>query len=169
MNATLECEAADDFPLIRIATFTQNQPWNVTSKATACTGTGFAPFSAVCYYFGKNLYQALNSGSESQAIVPIGLMSSNVGGTAVERWSGPDATAQCNQTGVVEQVEMCHALFTSHLRLFYYLRGLHCSTGKFVESIHRSLAPDGYARLDMVDPSPSSYFDEAGRIVTTAH
>ena len=38
--------------------------------------------------------------------VPIGLISSNVGGTAVERWSGPDATAQCNQTGVVDQGDL---------------------------------------------------------------
>jgi len=48
-------------------------------------------------YFGKGVHQALGGS------VPIGLVSSNVGGTAVERWSGPDATTQCNQTGVVQQ------------------------------------------------------------------
>jgi sialate O-acetylesterase len=42
-------------------------------------------FSATGYYFGKDLHKALN--------VPIGLISSAVGGTAVERWLDPVAIA----------------------------------------------------------------------------
>ena len=99
INATAECAAAGDADssLIRIATFSSHKPWAVATPTTACTGTGFSPFSAVCWYFGKNVFQHLNR------TIPIGLLSSNVGGTAVERWSGPDALAKCNQTGVVQQ------------------------------------------------------------------
>jgi sialate O-acetylesterase len=46
--------------------------WQVCSPQTVPT------FSASGYLFGKNLFQALN--------VPIGLISSNVGGTEVELW-----------------------------------------------------------------------------------
>ena len=62
-----------------------------------CTCAGFAAFSAVCWYFGKNTFNALDGE------VPIGLVGSFVGGTSVERWSSPDALAHCNQTGVVDQ------------------------------------------------------------------
>lgn len=97
INATLECAAASDFPHIRHTTFSSGIPWAVPSPHTTCTGKGFSPFSAVCWYFGKDVF--LSQGGK----VPIGLVSSNVGGTAVERWSGPDALSQCNQTGVVQQ------------------------------------------------------------------
>ncbi len=94
INATAECAVAGNYPLLRFATFTGNQPWTVSSPKTACTGGAFSPISAVCYYFGKGLYERLGGK------VPVGLMSSNIGGTSVERWSGPDAIAQCNQTQV---------------------------------------------------------------------
>jgi sialate O-acetylesterase len=98
INATAECAAAGRFgQLLRLMTFTQGKPWAVATPAEACTGTGFAPFSAVCWYFGASLLEALGGA------VPVGLVSSNVGGTSVERWSSPDATARCNQTGVVQQ------------------------------------------------------------------
>ncbi len=96
MNATEECANAGSFPLLRFTTYTL-QPWSVASPKTACTGTGFSPISAVCWYFGKNIFLQLNSS------VPIGLVSSNVGGTAVELWSGPDAIKRCDQTQVVKQ------------------------------------------------------------------
>ena len=97
MNATKECASAGSYPLLRFMTYTQNKSWAVASPETACTGSGFAPFSAVCYYFGKNILERLNG------TVPIGLVSSNVGGTAVERWSGPDAIKACSQSQVVNQ------------------------------------------------------------------
>lgn len=99
INASLECPATSAYPLIRFMTFHPGAQsvWNIPASTTACTGKGFSPFSAVCWYFGKNVFTDLGGA------VPIGLVSSNVGGTAVERWSGPDAIAKCNQTGVVQQ------------------------------------------------------------------
>ena len=40
-------------------------------------------FSAVGYYFGRDLQKSLN--------VPIGLLSSNIGGTTAERWMSKDS------------------------------------------------------------------------------
>lgn len=44
-------------------------------------------FSAVCWLYGKYLYQKLG--------YPIGLVNTCWGGTAVEEWSSPDALAKC--------------------------------------------------------------------------
>lgn len=81
INAAEECKDSINYPLIRFATFTQHQQWSVAGPATVCTGKSFQPLSAVCWYFGKGVHKRLNMS------VPIGLMSSNVGGTAVEKWS----------------------------------------------------------------------------------
>lgn len=49
MNHTAECAATGQFPTIRFTTFTSNLPWSVAAPATACSGRGFSPFSAVCW------------------------------------------------------------------------------------------------------------------------
>ena len=48
-------------------------------------------FSAVCWFYGKNLYDEFKR--------PIGLIATNWGGTPVEAWSSPDALKKCNITG----------------------------------------------------------------------
>ena len=68
INATAECAAADNFPLIRFVTFSSRGKWEVAGKSTACTGTGFSPFSAVCWYFGKELFLSPSLGGEE----PVG-------------------------------------------------------------------------------------------------
>lgn len=61
-------------------------PWSVPSAS------GLANFSAVCWLFGRYLYENLN--------YPIGLVESCWGGTPIEAWSSPRALQQCglNQT-----------------------------------------------------------------------
>ena len=48
-------------------------------------------FSAVCYYFGLELYRTFNGS------VPVGLIASSWGGTDIEVWSSPAGISKCGQ------------------------------------------------------------------------
>jgi len=100
-NATAEINDANNYPNIRVFTVGQSttsatplaelaaveQIWSVSSSASI-GGPDWQYFSAVCWFFGKNLYEELN--------VPIGLVSSNWGGTIIQAWSSPHALSQCS-------------------------------------------------------------------------
>ena len=47
----------------------------------------FSEFSAVCWLYGKYLYEHLKK--------PLGLIDTAWGGTPVEAWSSPDALKKC--------------------------------------------------------------------------
>ncbi|XP_046862151.1 sialate O-acetylesterase-like [Xenia sp. Carnegie-2017] len=67
-------------------------PWSIPSTETL-NGTTWVYFSALCWYYGVQLYKTLN--------YPIGLIGSSFGGSPIESWSSPDALAQCGWTGNV--------------------------------------------------------------------
>jgi len=58
----------------------------VASSSSIGVGN-WSEFSAVCWFFGKQLSNALK--------IPIGLVSSNWGGTIIQAWSSPDALSKC--------------------------------------------------------------------------
>lgn len=150
-NATAEIAAADLLPLIRVFTAARHynatsearpqleldaepeQPWSIGSAA-AVGGPWGTNFSAVCYFFGRELYRALGGA------VPIGLMSVNWGATDVSTWMPARAVAaceppavdaqnplrttqcgrigrRCNQTSPGRSADCCSG------RCFYYSRG----------------------------------------------
>jgi len=111
-NKTYERQLANDYPHIRLFSVghsTQSstplndlktvwQPWEVASNETiwghyAPGHTMFGTFSAVCWFFGREVSHGLDNE------VPIGLVLNNWGGTKVEQWSPTDAIASCNSTG----------------------------------------------------------------------
>jgi sialate O-acetylesterase len=63
------------FPDIRLMS------WRGDGKWRPCDTTSVMDFSAVGYYFAKMIHQTQK--------IPIGVISSNVGGTEVERWMDP--------------------------------------------------------------------------------
>jgi sialate O-acetylesterase len=99
-NASAEIAQANKYPYIRLFTVGQakysfvplndlasvEQTWTVASSA-AVGGKDWTYFSALCWFFGRNIHLQQN--------VPVGLVSSNWGGTIVEAWSSPDALAEC--------------------------------------------------------------------------
>lgn len=54
---------------------------NVNAAWTVCTPDNVKSFSAVCYYFGRELHKSLK--------VPVGMIASSWGGTAIQPWIPP--------------------------------------------------------------------------------
>ena len=93
---------------------TVQQPWSVASAKTVAGDGGFGYFSAVCWIFGREIYDSLTTSTISTtnattnttttttttSPVPIGLVSNNWGGTPVESWTTPETLAACNVTTV---------------------------------------------------------------------
>ncbi|MFC4870335.1 sialate O-acetylesterase [Negadavirga shengliensis] len=77
-----------DFPQIRLFEVGRNMslsPMDDVPEATwsLCSPEAVANFSAIGYYFGKNIHRDLD--------VPVGLLDINWGGTVSEAWTSPDA------------------------------------------------------------------------------
>eukprot|EP01084_Bolivina_argentea_P188583 324604_1 len=101
-NASDEIKDANNYPFIRVFSASQigsttpqlnllqvKEPWSVASSASI-GGGNWTYMSAVCWFFGKNMFKYRQ--------YPIGLISTNYGGTAVRLWSSPDALSKCNES-----------------------------------------------------------------------
>ena len=83
-NATEEIAAAN-YPKMRlflVPLVPSGKPAkNVNAAWTVCTPDTVKQFSAVCYYFGRELHKSLN--------IPVGMIASSWGGTAIQPWIPP--------------------------------------------------------------------------------
>ena len=65
------------------------QQWSVSNSDSACGGGDFDFFSAVAFFFCRDLQAHLD--------VPVGCVATSVPGTNIELWSSSVALAQCPQ------------------------------------------------------------------------
>ena len=108
-NSTSETKIANNYPYIRIFSVGQSYvypkrgasqddllfvqlPWSVASATTVNSGDPWLYFSAVCWEFGRNVFDSPNN-LNSQ--IPVGLISSNWGGTPVEAWAPKNVIDSC--------------------------------------------------------------------------
>ncbi|MFM7074659.1 MAG: sialate O-acetylesterase [Planctomycetaceae bacterium] len=81
--------AAANFPQIRLISVpqvgTQEPQWNFDGRWQPCTPEAVGNFSAVGYFFGRQLHQTLG--------VPVGLINNAWGGSAAEAWVRRDKLA----------------------------------------------------------------------------
>ena len=127
-NGTREAMMGNNYPHIRVFTVGQatsspdkplgdlqtvEQPWQVANELSLMdTGMGaFGTFSSVCWFFGQTVADGLNNE------VPIGLISSNWGGTRVEAWqAGTYWNARAN--GIICELHtLLHFYNTYHIPL----------------------------------------------------
>jgi len=82
-------KAAASFPSIRLISVpqvgTQEPQWNFNGQWKVCSPETVGPFSAVGYFFGRQLHQTLG--------VPVGLINNAWGGSAAEAWVRRDRLA----------------------------------------------------------------------------
>jgi len=99
-NGSVEIANAGNYPNIRlftgyltVASSPQEEPlfiaqtWSVASP-TSVGGPSFIFASAVCWLYGRMIYAALGE-------IPIGLLATSWGGTAIEEWMPPEALSDC--------------------------------------------------------------------------
>lgn len=100
-NADAEIAAAN-YPKIRlflVPLVPSGKPAkDVNAAWTVCTPETVKPFSAVCYYFGRELHKSLN--------VPVGMIATSWGGTAIQPWIPPAGYDEVPQLkGERQQIE----------------------------------------------------------------
>jgi sialate O-acetylesterase len=76
-------------PLEQLATI--EQPWAVVNSTSIAGGGLFGWMSAVCWVFGREVFDGLGGS------VPMGLISAAWGGSPIEEWSDGAAFLRCNR------------------------------------------------------------------------
>ena len=110
-DAQAEIEEASNYPNIRTMTVGElwtsieplqelhdmTLPWSVASNSSIGLGNWSAT-SAVCWFYAKDLYDATG--------VPVGIISSNWGGTIIQSWSDNATNAKCKTSMDAGDIEL---------------------------------------------------------------
>ena len=80
-------EIGSEEPVIELPEI--EQPWSI-ANSSSIGGGNFTYFSAVCWFYARDLYQYLN--------YPLGLVATSYGGTPIRSWMNTEARAICNES-----------------------------------------------------------------------
>lgn len=105
-----------NYPTIRLFTVLTNaspKPLNdVTGSWAACSPNTIKSFSAVAYFFGRDLYQKLK--------IPIGLISTSWGGTKAEAWTSQNVLeSNTDFLPILEEDAKNEKLYQEKLETYY--------------------------------------------------
>jgi hypothetical protein len=99
-NASAEEAAAKNYPLMRYIYVSANSTpaplpefFAVSPWALPLTGATAGSFSAICFYTARSLVDGLRAAGAGD--VPVGMIHSALGGTALQQWMSPEAAAAC--------------------------------------------------------------------------
>lgn len=94
-----EEKAAANLPSIRMFTVGRNSQavpqTNCIGAWVICSPATVAKFSATAYFFGREIYQRRN--------VPVGLINSSWGGTAIEAWTSMEAQSRLPEFSTISE------------------------------------------------------------------
>ncbi|ETO13878.1 hypothetical protein RFI_23490 [Reticulomyxa filosa] len=105
-NSTTEIANANNYPNIRVFTVALTnasspqdelvgiaEEWSIASSSSV-GGADWDFLSALCWFYGRNLYEYLN--------YPVGLIASSYGGTPIRYWMPTETLQECNETSLPE-------------------------------------------------------------------
>ncbi|XP_078740343.1 sialate O-acetylesterase-like [Lampetra fluviatilis] len=191
VNASWELNQAANFSLVRLFAVSLKTslqplddfasvalPWSLPTADRLGMGD-YTVFSAVCWFFGRNLHRTLG--------VPVGLVQSCWGGTPIESWSSPRALARCGlnsqpqssgqQEPTVLWNAMIHPLLNMTLKGVIWYQGerntgyntdlYNCSFPAMINDWRREfytatngntdpLLPFGFAQISTSDPNDNT-------------
>jgi sialate O-acetylesterase len=95
--------------LFHVQKATSGQPvQDVTAAWAVCSPQTAGGFTAVGYFFGREIHKALN--------VPVGLINSSWGGTRIEPWTPPEGFAAVPKVeGIAKQIEQANQQYVAAL------------------------------------------------------
>ncbi len=95
-------KAAANYPLIRhyqeSSTHAEQPQAEGKGKWSACSPTTVGSFSAVLYFFGREIHREVG--------VPVGLVNTSVGGTPIESWVSAETQMSAPETKVVYDAQL---------------------------------------------------------------
>ncbi|UII19201.1 sialate O-acetylesterase [Fulvivirga ligni] len=160
-NAKQEIKNAD-YPNIRLLNVDQDRSFSPKEDIKkgewqVCSPDNIAPFSATAYFFGRKINKELN--------IPIGLISTNWGGTYIQAWTSWDVISQDAEYKDLDPNEYEQQLKKWEENRVAYLKAIDNEPGLKEEWFKPENTPDGWKAVKMPRPYEQSVVGNVDGVV----